>query len=93
MMRVRKHIDRYGRDDGIPFTQHLKIPCLCSGITTHINYTLRGGSKQVLDDIRVHPCARRVGDDDIRLTMLAPQKRDRGVTRPVPHKTLYLKGR
>ena len=70
MMCMRKHIDRLYFGNRIFLIQPAKIPCLCGGVTTHINNYRGFNIKDLFHQLFVHARTGRISDDHIGLFAL-----------------------
>ena len=75
MLRVREHVHRLHVGYPVHPAQRLQVACLRGGVAADIYYPLRSGLHYGLYHVGVHPCARRVGDYDIRPAMLRDELR------------------
>lgn len=64
-MCLREHIDGLYFDYFISIVEEAEVACLCGWIATYVNDALGMGMENGVDNIGVHTCAWRVGDDDI----------------------------
>ncbi len=70
VLRVRKHIHGLHLLHAVLRVEQGEIAGLRGGVATHIDDARHLQLQQLLDDVRVHAGARRVGDDDIRFPVL-----------------------
>ena len=69
MRGMGEHIDGLNRFDLIAAIQRLQVTGLCGRIARYIDNTFRRGIQNGLDNVRMHAGTRRVGNDNIRLSV------------------------
>lgn len=70
MLSVWKHIHRLHCRQSVFCIQQGQIPCLCGRVATNVNNTFRLGKENDIYHILMHTCTRRIGDYNIRTTVL-----------------------
>ena len=70
VMRVREHVDRLYGSHLVLAVEQLEVACLCGRVAAHVDDAFRLGSQNHVDYVIVHTSAGRVGDDDIRTSVL-----------------------
>ena len=69
MLCVREHVDWLDAFHLIMLTEELQVSSLRGWVAADVDDALRVGKENDIDDIAVHSGTRRVGDDDVGLTV------------------------
>ena len=70
VLGMREHVDRLNASNLILLIEQLQVTCLRGRIAADIDDTLGRSEKDGIDDVLMHACARRIGDDYIWSSML-----------------------
>ena len=70
MLRVREHVHRLYFLHAVLRVKQGEVAGLRGGVAAHIDDARHLQLQQLLNDVRVHAGARRVGNDDVRLSVL-----------------------
>ena len=81
MRGMREHIHRLHGNYAIGSIEILQVARLSGWITAHVDDALGGCPENGLHYVGVHACTRRIGDDDIRTSMLL----DESVVKDILH--------
>ena len=68
---MREHVNGLYGSHLVFTVQQLQVACLGCRVTAYVNDTFRFGSQNYINDIIVHTCPGRIGNDDIRTSVFA----------------------